>query len=124
MSLTLNILLFLNDNSSTIDETEVSNNAFELLFAFDEIVALGYRESVNLNQIRVFTEMDSHEEKVAIAMRKSQEEAAKKQRKEQMAEIAKRKREAGKGGRFGGMSMAVSTRAWSLFSWFLSVGKG
>ena len=41
-------------------------------------------------------------------MRKSQEEAAKKQRKEQMAEIAKRKREAGKGGRFGGMSMAVS----------------
>jgi len=90
----------------TIDETEVSNNAFELLFAFDEIVALGYRESVNLNQIRVFTEMESHEEKVAIAMRKSQEEAAKKQRKEQMAEIAKRKREAGKGGRFGGMSMA------------------
>ena len=45
-------------------------------------------------------------------MRKSQEEAAKKQRKEQMAEIAKRKREAGKGGRFGGMSMAVSYFLW------------
>ncbi len=42
----------------------MSNHAFELIFAFDEIVALGYRESVNLAQIRTFTDMDSHEEKV------------------------------------------------------------
>ena len=46
------------------------DNAFELIFAFDEIVALGYRESVNLAQIRTFTEMDSHEERVYEAMRK------------------------------------------------------
>ena len=49
---------------STIDEQEVANHSFDLIFAFDEIVALGYRESVNLAQIRTFTEMDSHEEKV------------------------------------------------------------
>merc|ERR1712241_938862 len=48
----------------TIDEQEVANHSFDLIFAFDEIVALGYRESVNLAQIRTFTEMDSHEEKV------------------------------------------------------------
>ena len=49
----------------TIDEQEVANHSFDLIFAFDEIVALGYRESVNLAQIRTFTEMDSHEEKVS-----------------------------------------------------------
>ena len=53
-----------------LDEFDVLDNAFELIFAFDEIVALGYRESVNLAQIRTFTEMDSHEERVFEAMRK------------------------------------------------------
>uniref|UniRef100_A0A7E4WB78 Coatomer subunit delta n=1 Tax=Panagrellus redivivus TaxID=6233 RepID=A0A7E4WB78_PANRE len=46
------------------DEAEILNKAFELIFAFDEIVALGYRENVNLALIRTFTEMDSHEERV------------------------------------------------------------
>lgn len=45
------------------------DQAFQLIFAFDEIVALGYRENVNLAQIRTFTEMDSHEEKVFMAVR-------------------------------------------------------
>lgn len=52
-----------------MDEKEIIDNAFLLLFAFDEIVALGYRESVNLAQIRTFVEMDSHEEKVYQAVR-------------------------------------------------------
>ena len=33
-------------------------------------MALGYRENVNLAQIRTFTEMDSHEERVFEAMRR------------------------------------------------------
>jgi len=45
------------------------DQSFQLIFAFDEIVALGYRENVNLAQIRTFTEMDSHEEKVFMAVR-------------------------------------------------------
>jgi hypothetical protein len=39
------------------------------LTAFDEIVALGYKENVNLAQIRAYTEMDSHDERVHDAMR-------------------------------------------------------
>ena len=53
----------------SLDENDVMEHSFELIFAFDEIVALGYRENVNLAQIRTFTEMDSHDEKVHNAMR-------------------------------------------------------
>lgn len=52
-----------------LDESDIVDQAFQLIFAFDEIVALGYRENVNLAQIRTFTEMDSHEEKVFLAVR-------------------------------------------------------
>ena len=53
----------------TVDEKDVFQHAFELLAAFDEIVALGYKESVSLAQIRTFTEMDSHDERVHDALR-------------------------------------------------------
>ena len=52
-----------------VEESEILSQAFPLIFAFDEIIALGYRENVNLAQIRTFTEMDSHEEKVFQAIR-------------------------------------------------------
>ncbi len=52
-----------------MDEKEIFEHAFELLAAFDEIVALGYKENVNLAQIRTYTEMDSHDERVHDAMR-------------------------------------------------------
>ena len=54
--------------SKNFEESEICENAFSLIIAFDEIVALGYRENVNLAQIRTFVEMDSHEEKVYRAV--------------------------------------------------------
>lgn len=53
-----------------LEENDILENSFQLIFAFDEIVALGYRENVNLAQIRTFIEMDSHEERVINAVRK------------------------------------------------------
>ncbi|CAH1993596.1 unnamed protein product [Acanthoscelides obtectus] len=82
----------------SLDENDVAENAFSLIFAFDEIVALGYRESVNLSQIRTFVEMDSHEEKVYQAVRQSQEREAKNKMREKAKELQRQKMEAAKKG--------------------------
>jgi len=82
-----------------IDEKEVSENVFQLIFAFDEIVALGYRESVNLAQIKTFTEMDSHDEKVYQAVRQTQEREAKEEMKKKAKELQRQRMEAQRAGR-------------------------
>jgi hypothetical protein len=46
------------------DERDILNNSFELLFAFDEIISEGYRENVNLSQVKNNIDMESHEEKI------------------------------------------------------------
>ena len=62
-------LLQIPEYCKSMEESEIVDQSFPLIFAFDEIVALGYRENVNLAQIRTFTQMDSHEEKVYQAVR-------------------------------------------------------
>lgn len=83
-------------------------NAFDLIFAFDEIVALGYRESVNLAQIKTFVEMDSHEEKVYQAVRQTQEREAKQKMRTMAKELQRKrmeqKKDGGRGGYGGGSS--------------------
>ncbi|CAF1552027.1 unnamed protein product [Didymodactylos carnosus] len=71
----------------TVDEKEVFEHAFDLLAAFDEIVALGYKESVNLAQIRTYTEMESHDERVHDAMRQVREREAKDTMKKKVKEL-------------------------------------
>ncbi|KRY32833.1 Coatomer subunit delta [Trichinella spiralis] len=85
------------------DEKEVMERAFDLVFAFDEIVALGYRENVNLSQIRTYVDMDSHDERVYYQIKKSQEEEAKKLAKDKARELTRAKLEAGKRPRDHGM---------------------
>lgn len=81
-----------------LDEAEILDNSFNLIFAFDEIVALGYRESVNLAQIRSFVEMDSHEEKVYNAVRETQMREAKNKMREKAKELQRQKLETQKRG--------------------------
>ncbi|XP_030380720.1 coatomer subunit delta [Scaptodrosophila lebanonensis] len=100
--------------SHSLEEKEIVDNAFKLIFAFDEIVALGYRESVNLAQIKTFVEMDSHEEKVYQAVRQTQEREARQKMREKAKELQRQRMEANKrggpsmsssmGGRSGGFS--------------------
>ncbi|GAB0091040.1 Coatomer subunit delta [Sergentomyia squamirostris] len=82
----------------TLEEREILDNAFNLIFAFDEIVALGYRESVNLAQIKTFVEMDSHEEKVFQAVRQTQEREAKMKMREKAKELQRQRMESAKKG--------------------------
>ncbi|XP_051521858.1 coatomer subunit delta-like [Myxocyprinus asiaticus] len=89
-----------------LEEGEISEHCFDLIFAFDEIVALGYRENVNLAQIRTFTEMDSHEEKVFRAVRETQEREAKAEMKRKAKELQRARQDAERSGKkapgFGG----------------------
>ncbi|KAA3677616.1 coatomer subunit delta, partial [Paragonimus westermani] len=84
------------------DEADILNNAFQIIFAFDEIVALGYREDVNFSQIRTYTEMDSHEERVFRAVQESKEREAKELMKQRARDLQLARQEATKRGTTGG----------------------
>ncbi|XP_062894628.1 coatomer subunit delta-like isoform X2 [Mobula hypostoma] len=95
-----------------LEESEISDHCFDLIFAFDEIVALGYRENVNLAQIRTFTEMDSHEEKVFRAVRETQEREAKAEMRRKAKELQQARRDAERQGKktsFGFSSGGISS---------------
>lgn len=83
---------YTNSSRSSSDEQSILDNAFTLVFAFDEIVALGYKESVNMGQISLFIQMDSHEERVHNAVRQSQERDAKQKMKEKAKQLSKLQR--------------------------------
>lgn len=54
----------------------VAQTAFDILFAFDEVLNMGYKENLTVHQIQTFMEMDSHEEKLAkIAAENKKSEA-------------------------------------------------
>ncbi|KAL3912664.1 MAG: hypothetical protein SGILL_006795, partial [Bacillariaceae sp.] len=66
------------DVAGGMQEHAINEHAFELIFAFDEVLtAGGYKEDVTLSAIRTNLLMDSHEEKIAKALQKSKEDAAK-----------------------------------------------
>ncbi|VDN55132.1 unnamed protein product [Dracunculus medinensis] len=93
------------------DEKEILSNVYDLIFAFDEIVALGYRENVNLAQIRTFTEMDSHEERVFNQIKIAQERAATEVMTQKANELKKLKAEQKKAMRgiaLSGMGIATA----------------
>jgi len=97
-----------------LTESEICAHAFELILAFDEIIALGYRENVNLTQIRTFTEMDSHDENVYKMIKKNKEKEAKENAKRREKELTIQRRQQQKmGGKptgfGGGGEMSIST---------------
>ena len=83
--------LVIPEYSKHMEESDILENAFQIIFALDEIVALGYRESVNLEQIRKYVEMDSHDEKVYQAIQQTKEGEAKQKMREKAKELQRKK---------------------------------
>ncbi|THH16448.1 hypothetical protein EW146_g4200 [Bondarzewia mesenterica] len=81
------------DMCRSADQREILKNSFELLGAFDEIVSLGFREQVNLMQIRSVLEMESHEEKIQEIISRNKEAEAKEELKRRAKQLEMQRRE-------------------------------
>lgn len=85
------------------DEESITLGAFDLLFAFDEAISMGLKENVTVPQVRQYTEMDSHEEKLHKMILESKVNETKQQMKAKALQIDKSKVEAKLGGGLGGI---------------------
>ncbi|KAI7898749.1 uncharacterized protein BX663DRAFT_523977 [Cokeromyces recurvatus] len=86
------------DICRSCDETHILRNAFELLCAFDEIISVGYRENVNLSQVKSSIEMESHEERIQEIIAKNKEQEAKEELKRRAKQFEMQRKEAQKRG--------------------------
>ncbi|KAL6494475.1 hypothetical protein OROGR_031275 [Orobanche gracilis] len=50
--------------SYSLDEEGIGKTAFEILFAFDDAISLGHKESVKVAQVKQYCEIESNEEKL------------------------------------------------------------
>eukprot|EP01083_Nonionella_stella_P060735 158446_1 len=105
------------------DEETVTENAFNLLYALDEVVTpMGYKESVSYKQIEDFVKMDSAEEKLSEIIKKSKLESAQETMKKKAAEFDKKRADDRKKLGSPGMGAFASNRLDALKSWRGSSG--
>jgi hypothetical protein len=83
-----------------LEEELIAEAAFDLIFAFDEVISQGYKENVTIAQVKQNTEMESHEEKLHKMIIQSKINETKDQMKKKAIEIDRTRME---GGRAGGM---------------------
>ncbi|GAA5824735.1 hypothetical protein JCM5353_004424 [Sporobolomyces roseus] len=76
-----------------IGELDVIRVNFEILSAWDEVISLGWRENVNLGQVRNVLEMESHEEKIQEIIARNKEHEAKEELKRRAKQLEHQRRE-------------------------------
>lgn len=77
--------------SYSLDEEGISKMAFEILFAFDEVISLGHRENLTVAQVKQYCEMESHEERLHKLVLQSKINETKDVMKRKASEIDKSK---------------------------------
>ncbi|KAL6514409.1 hypothetical protein OROHE_019017 [Orobanche hederae] len=77
--------------SYSLDEEGIGKTAFEILFAFDEVISLGHKESVTIAQVKQYCGMESHEEKLHKLVLQSKISETNDLMKRKASEIAKSK---------------------------------
>lgn len=82
------------DICGSLNEQAIRDKQFELIFGFDELItAGGHSENINVPQIRVNMEMESHEEKLHNMILESKRAAAKDDMKRHTIRIREEQRE-------------------------------
>ncbi|CCH61077.1 hypothetical protein TBLA_0E00140 [Henningerozyma blattae CBS 6284] len=80
----------MNTYLASFDETDIFENAFEILSSFDEIIVMGYKENLTMAQVETYLTMESHEERIQEIIERNKESEATAERKRRAKEIAKR----------------------------------
>jgi len=65
-----------------------------LILSFDDVITLGYRESVQMSQLEAYLEMDSTDERIYKQQQKIREDEAREQAKRVQKELAAKRRAA------------------------------
>jgi hypothetical protein len=90
----------------SLDEEGICRMAFELIFAFDEVISLGHKENVTISQVKQYVEMESHEERLHKRIIESKINDTKDVMKRKANEIEKNRIEKSRGDKGGyGSSM-------------------
>ena len=87
------IYRLIQDLCGQINAESIVKNAFEIMLGIDDIVSLGYRNSVTLGQIKQYLQMESIEEQEFKRKKREQEEKVQRELAEKGREFDKQRRE-------------------------------
>jgi len=74
-----------------VSEESIARNIYDIIFAIDETISIGHKESVTLSQVRTYTDMDSHEEKLQKIIQESKMNEAREQMRQKADDIQRKK---------------------------------
>ncbi|MCQ2819102.1 MAG: hypothetical protein MJ252_17710 [archaeon] len=83
----------LQDICGSVDYDSIISNAFEISLGIDDLVCLGYRNGVNITQVKQYLQMESLEEKEFRRKKLEQERKVQRELSEKAREFDKLKRE-------------------------------